>query len=208
MSAISTDERCDSQCTVSVDQVLPKQLTSRSDQPVRVSLPTRTLSHGIHILGASHQVVPNVDPSPSVTLDPTRPGEIVTRGDPDGHDDEISLETFPIGKLEPFENIHPGVLGAWFGEHARHVDVGQAFDAHVFDPTEDHRPGLLIELTRERVALTVDNADVWDGGKVVNGLGGFKTEQTSSDHGRTGDLGVFSVGDDLFQIGYEAQGGK
>jgi len=137
-----------------------------------------------------------------MTSDPRSSSEIVPWCDPNGHDDEIGFEAFPIGKLEPLEDLHRGVLGIRFGEHGFDVDVGEAFDAHVFDPTEDHGAGFLVELSGERVTLSVDDTNVGDGGEVVYRLGSLETEETSTDDGGTGDLGRFGVGDDLFEVGW------
>jgi len=136
--------------------------TSRSNQSVIIPFPIRTFSNCIDIRGGSLEVVIHHDTSSRVAFDPRRLGELVPRFDPDSVYDKVGFVRSAILECKASEHLGVGAVIGRLRELLGGGTVGEDLDAHPFYFAKDHFACIGVELAREGIRLSVDNADVGD----------------------------------------------
>ena len=167
----------------------PGHLVAGRDQTENLLVPQCTFTDGVDVRVAGAAVVVDHDAAAFANLQHALTGQRILRTDAGGEQHDVGFQRLTIGKTHAMAAAFARLdtLGVLAGVHGH---------TQLFDLAPQHGAAAIIHLYRHQARCELHHM----GGQthVTQSFGGFKPEQTATNHGA--DLGAGARGTDRFQV--------
>lgn len=161
-----------------------RHLHTRSNQPIRLSIPRGTLANRINVLLARAQVIAHDNAAAAVCApDPRRARQLVAGTDANSEADGTAGHALAVFKDDSLDRV-VGLVDLDLAD-ALAEEYIYAQGAHLVD---DHGAGVGVELSAQHPAVALNDFDLGKRMEIHHGLGGLEAQQAAAYHGAVGSL--------------------